>query len=161
MIISNNDKADALAKELTHYKCLDAASAIISSSTKWSVVASFIPLPYLDIASLGVIQVNMIVDLSKLYEQKVSKQAVQGLVAVLFGTLAPAGAAQYALTSSAKFIPGYGSAVSAVTLATFGAAATYAIGKTFVRHFENGGSVENFSVSEIQADLKKEFAKAL
>lgn len=108
MTISTNDQADALANELTHYKRLDAASAIISSSTKWSVVA------------------------------------------VLFGTLAPAGAAHYALTSSAKFIPGYVSAVSAVTLATFGAAATYAIGKVFVRHFENGGTFDNFSATEIR-----------
>ena len=161
MTISTDDKAVALANELTHYKCLDAASAIISSATKWSVVASFIPIPYLDIASLGVIQVNMIVDLSKLYDQRVSKHAVQGVVAVLFGTLAPAGAANYALTTSAKFIPGYGSAVSAVTLATFGAAATYAIGKVFVRHFENGGTFDSFSAAEIQADLKKEFSKAL
>jgi uncharacterized protein (DUF697 family) len=161
MTTSTNDKADALANELTHYKCLDAASAIISSSTKWSVVASLIPIPYLDLASLGVIQVNMIADLSKLYDQKVSKHAVRSVVAVLFGTLAPAGVAQYAVTSSAKFIPGYGSAISAVTLSTFGAAATYAIGKVFVRHFENGGSFENFSAAEVQADLKKEFSKAL
>lgn len=161
MTVSNNAKADALARELTHYKCLDAASEIISSSTKWSVVASLIPIPYLDIASLGVIQANMILDLSRVYDQPVSKRAVQSVVAVLFGTLAPSGAAQYALTASAKFIPGYGSAISAVTLATFGAAATFAIGKIFVRHYENGGTFDDFSATEVQADLKKEFSKAL
>lgn len=161
MIVNDTNQADALAKELTQYKRLDAAGSIIVSATKWSVAASLIPIPFLDMASLGVIQVNMIVDITKLYEQKVSRNAVQGVVSVLFGTLAPFGAAHYAMSSIPKFLPGYGTAVGAVTLATFGAAATYSVGKIFVRHYENGGSFSNFSASAIQADLKKEFSKSL
>ncbi len=159
MTVSINDKAHALATELTSYRRLDAASEIIATSTKWSVVASLIPLPYLDLASLGAIQVNMIIGLSKLYEQKVTKSAAKGIIPVLFGTLAPAGAAQYAMTSSAKFLPGYGTAISALTLATLGSAATYSIGKIFVRHYENGGSFHNFSATAVQAELRKEFSK--
>jgi hypothetical protein len=71
MIVNDTNEADALAKELTQYKRLDAAGSIIVSATKWSVAASLIPIPFLDMASLGVIQVNMIVDITKLYEQKV------------------------------------------------------------------------------------------
>ena len=59
-----------------------------------------------------------------------------------------------------KFMPGMGSAIGTVSLATFGASATYAIGKVFVRHFENGGSFATFSAKDIQEDLKKEFATA-
>ncbi len=159
MIVENTEQADALAKELTHYKRLDAAGLIIASSTKWSVAASLIPIPFLDMASLGLVQVNMIVDITKLYDEKVTRNAVQGVVSVLFGTLAPFGAAHFATSSIPKFLPGYGTALGAITLATFGAAATYSIGKIFVRHYENGGSFSNFSASTVQAELKKEFTK--
>jgi hypothetical protein len=53
-----------------------------------------------------------------------------------------------------------GSAIGAVSLATFGASATCAIGKVFVKHFENGGSISTFSAKDVQEDLKKEFASA-
>jgi hypothetical protein len=40
--------------------------------------------------------------------------------------------------SGAKLVPGWGSAIGAVSLSAIGAAASYAIGKVFVRHFEAG-----------------------
>lgn len=160
MTTTTNDIADVNAEELKKFKRLDAAGEIIASSTKWSIAASLVPIPYLDIAALGAIQVNMIVDLAKLYDQKVSKQTVNGVISVMLGTLVPAGAAQFAVTSSAKLFPGYGTAIGTISLATFGTAATYSIGKVFVRHFESGGTIGNFSTAAVQEDLKKEFAKA-
>lgn len=154
------DVVDETAAELKKFKRLDAAGEIIASSTKWSVAASLIPIPYLDLAALGAIQVNMIVDLANLYDQKVTKQAVQGVISVMLGTLVPAGAAHLAVSSSTKLLPGYGTAIGAVSLATFGTAATYSIGKVFVRHFEKGGTIGNFSTAAVQEDLKKEFASA-
>ncbi len=160
MTITTIDIVDVNADELKKFKRLDAAGEIIASSTKWSIAASLVPIPYLDIAALGAIQVNMIVDLAKLYDQTVTKQAVHGVISVMLGTLVPAGAAQFAVTTSAKLFPGYGTAIGTVTLATFGTAATYSIGKVFVRHFEGGGTIGNFSTAAVQEDLKKEFARA-
>jgi uncharacterized protein (DUF697 family) len=160
MTITTIDIVDVNAEELKKFKRLDAAGEIIASSTKWSIAASLVPIPYLDIAALGAIQVNMIVDLAKLYDHKVTKQAVHGVISVMLGTLVPAGAAQLAVTSSTKLFPGYGTAIGTVSLAAFGTAATYSIGKVFVRHFESGGTIGNFSTAAVQEDLKKEFAKA-
>jgi hypothetical protein len=42
----------------------------------------------------------------------------------------------------------------------FGSAATYAIGKIFVRHFEADGTLASFSAEAVEADLKQEFATA-
>jgi ABC-type branched-subunit amino acid transport system permease subunit len=50
--------------------------------------------------------------------------------------------------------------VGSVGLAAFGSAATYAIGKIFVAHFDQGGTVKSFSAEAIEADLKKAFAAA-
>ena len=154
------DAVEVSADELLQIKRLNAAGEIISSSAKWSVGAALIPIPVLDMAALGAIQANMIVDLANLYNQKISKQAVRGVISVLLGMLVPAGAAQMVVGTSIKMLPGYGTIVGAVSLAAFGSAATYSIGKVFERHFENGGTFANFSATAVQDDLKKEFTQA-
>jgi uncharacterized protein (DUF697 family) len=160
MTVTTIDVVEISSDELRQMKRLEAAGEIIASSTRWSVGAALIPIPMLDMAALGAIQANMIVDLAGVYDQKVTKQAVRGVISVLLGTLVPAGATQMVVSTSSKLVPGYGTVIGAVSLATFGSAATYSIGKVFVRHFEKGGSFVNFSVSAVQEDLKKEFTQA-
>lgn len=139
---------------------LEAAGKLIRSASRWSAGAALVPVPYLDIALLASLQTQLIVNLASLYEQKLSKQAVTGVITLLIGTLAPSGATRLTTSVLSKFIPGVGSALGAVSLATFSASATYAIGKVFVRHFEAGGTLSTFSAKNVQEDLKKEFASA-
>ncbi len=143
-----------------HEARLDAAGKLIANASRWSVVASLIPVPYADLGAIGAIQTSLITNLASLYDQKLTKQAVGGLVSVLLGMLVPAAASRVALGVGMKWIPGAGTAVGTITLAAFGSAATYAIGKVFVRHFERGGTFKSFSAAEAQADLKNEFAAA-
>ncbi len=139
---------------------LDRAAELISSASRWSIAASLVPVPYVDLAALASVQTNLVVNLCNLYEQKVTKQAVSGIISVLLGTLLPVSASQAVTGSSLKFLPGFGSLVGAVSMAAFGSAATYAIGKVFVRHLENGGTLATFSAAEIKEDLKKTFSQA-
>lgn len=160
-----NDSIQVEAAEVLEVKDektvrLEKAGELIASSARWSLAASLIPVPYLDLAAIASVQANLIVDLSALYDQKASKEAVKGVITVLLGTLVPAGATQIAAGALTKLIPGVGSVAGAVTLAAFGSAATYAVGKVFVRHFEQGGTLATFSTEAVQADLKKEFASA-
>lgn len=141
-------------------KRLDDASELIVSAAKWSAAAALVPVPYVDLAALAAVQTKLILDLSDLYGEKPSKQAVNGVVSVLLGTLLPIGASQVAVSVLSKFIPGYGTALGAASMAGFGSTATYAIGRVFVRHFENGGSLTTFSVENVKSELKKEFAAA-
>ena len=137
----------------------DHAARIISSATAWSAASAAIPVPALDLVALGAVQAKMIVDLSRLYGHQASGALAKGLVSVLLGTLLPSGAAGVLLGSGAKLVPGWGSVVGAATLAALGAAASYAIGKIFVRHYEAGGTLGSFSVEAVREDLKAEFAK--
>jgi uncharacterized protein (DUF697 family) len=82
------------------------------------------------------------------------------LISTLLGTLAPSAVSGALVGSSLKLIPFSGSLLGSVSLAAFGSAATYAVGKAFVRHFEGGGTLDNFSVEAIKDDLKKDFSKA-
>jgi len=139
---------------------LARASRIISSTTAWSATAGLIPVPYLDFAALGALQVKMISDLGTLYGQPLKKEAIRSAVSVLLGVLVPGQVAGGIAASSMKFIPAFGTLIGAVSFSAFGAAATYAIGKVFLRHFETGGTLDNFRTELVEEDLKKEFKTA-
>lgn len=139
---------------------LDAASKMISEATKWSAVASVIPVPSLDLVAIGAVQVKLVTDIAKLYGSDFKQESIKALVSALLGTLIPSGASNALAFSAAKSIPGYGTAIGFVSMAAFSSAATYAIGKIFVRHFEHGGTLADFSPEAIKADLKSEFQKA-
>jgi uncharacterized protein (DUF697 family) len=137
---------------------LDRAGEIIATATKWSVAAAFVPVPYLDLAALAGIQTNMVVKLSNAYGETISSESVRGIISVLLGTLLPANLASTTVSATAKFFPGFGSLIGVASLAAFGSAATYAVGKVFVRHFEHGGTVASFKAETVKEDLKAEFA---
>jgi len=135
-------------------------ATIIKTAATWSVASAAIPLPWVDLAALAGVQTKMIIDISDQYGQKASREVVRGAVSVLLGTLIPAGAAGAMLSSGLKMIPGLGSIAGFASLAALGAAATYAIGKTFTKHFEAGGTISSFSAEEVTEDLKEEFSKS-
>lgn len=136
------------------------AEKIISSALGWSAAAGFIPLPVLDVAALAAVQVKMVNKLNALYNQKASGELARGIVSVLLGTLAPVKATEMVLLSGAKTIPVIGTVAGSLSMAAFGTAATYAIGKVFVRHFERGGTIDTLDAGAVKEELKAEFAQA-
>lgn len=139
---------------------LDAASRIISSAVKWSAATSLIPIPVVDLVALGGVQAKMVADLCRQYGHSFSDEAIRGVLSVLIGTILPNGLANYATAAIARGVPGVGVVVSIVTFGGFAGAATYAIGKIFVAHFEGGGTFKSFSPEAVRADLAREFAHA-
>jgi uncharacterized protein (DUF697 family) len=142
--------ADTMSEEAK----IDRAGEIISSSVKWAAAAGAVPVPFLDTVALAVVQAKMLMDLSEVYEQKLSKDAAEGLVSVLLGSLLPTAATGMLVGSTIKYAPVVG------TIAGMGSAATYAVGKVFARHLVKGGTVSNFSADAIKNELKSEFENA-
>jgi uncharacterized protein (DUF697 family) len=136
------------------------AALTISKAVKWSAAATVLPVPFFDLVALGAVQVKMVRDLAKVYGVDDKSETLKGVISALLGTLAPAAMSGGLFGSALKLIPFSGSIVGSVGLAAFGSAATYAIGKVFVAHFERGGTLKSFSAEEVEADLKKEFADA-
>jgi uncharacterized protein (DUF697 family) len=136
------------------------AARVISTAVKWSAAAAIVPVPYIDLLALGAVQVKMVRDLARVYGLEAEGETLKGVISALLGTLAPAAISGGLLGSALKVIPIGGTIVGSVGLAAFGSAATYAIGKIFVAHFDQGGTVKSFSAEAIEADLKKEFAAA-
>lgn len=138
---------------------LDRAAEIISTAAKWSAGAGLIPIPLLDVAALGVIQVRMVRDIGKLYNQSFRDTPIKGTVTVLLGTLLPT-AGTSIVASGIKAMPGVGTLLGIAAFPALGSAATYAMGRVIVRHFEQGGTAAEFTADRVKADLHNEFSGA-
>jgi uncharacterized protein (DUF697 family) len=139
---------------------LNRVGEIVSSAVKWSAAAGLIPFPVLDLVALGAVQTRMLMDLSAVYEISFGKEAANTVVSVLLGTLIPGAAAGAVVGSAMKTMPVVGTLAGIASMAAFGAAATYAVGKVFARHLAGGGKPGDFSAASIADDLKAEFGRA-
>lgn len=116
------------------------AQKIISKHTYIAIGAGLIPIPLVDVAVLSVAQANMISELCDVYRVSYEKSIDKVLLASVAGGALPKLAASFV-----KIVPGAGSLFGGILRAGFSAASTYAIGEVFVRHFEEGGSMQNFN----------------
>lgn len=133
---------------------------LINSASTWAAAATLIPVNGIDMAALAAVEANLIINISAVYGEKLPKYAVSGVISTLLGTLVPMYSAQLTVPFLLKWIP-FGNLVGAATMAGFGAAATYAIGKVFVKHYEEGGTFGTFNASEASSQLKSEFASKI
>jgi uncharacterized protein (DUF697 family) len=133
---------------------------VISTAVKWSAAAAIVPVPVVDLLALTAVQVRMVRDIAKIYGVDWESETLKGVISALLGTLSSAANSGSLLGSAIKVVPVGGTIMGSVGLAAFSSAATFAIGKIFVKHFEKGGTVSSFSAEAVEADLKKEFASA-
>jgi len=140
--------------------------SIIKKHMYWSVAAGMIPIPLVDIAAVSAIQIDMLKSLCDLYKIDYSKDTGKAKVsalttATLSKLLARAGA------SVVKSVPGVGTVVGTVSMAILSGASTYAMGNVFVKHFEAGGTLKDFSsknfkqLYEEKLEEGKELAKKM
>ena len=92
-----------------------------------------------DVATLLGVQVVMIRDIARVYNVDFKEQRVRTLITTLVGDLATVG-----VMSGVKAIPIVGTLVGAWSASITGAAATYALGKVFTAHFDQGGTLLDF-----------------
>ena len=130
----------------------EQAEKMVENHMYWSAGGGIIPVPLLDIAAVTAVQVNMIRQLCDLYGQEFDEGQVKALVTALVGTsFAKLGA------SAIKAIPLIGSLLGSVSMAIVSGATTYAVGHVFVKHFEKGGSLENFVATDFRAYYEELF----
>jgi uncharacterized protein (DUF697 family) len=135
----------------------ERASKLVDRFSLWSGAAGLIPVPLLDIAAVGGVQLNMLRRLSEIYGVPFSDNLGKSVIASLAGAVIPASTATttaIGFGSLVKSVPG-GQMVGALTMPVFSAAATYVIGKVFIQHFATGGTLLDFNPPDY-----KEFIKA-
>jgi uncharacterized protein (DUF697 family) len=145
--------APEAAPEVTPAQRDEMASKLVDRFAVWAGVAGLIPLPVVDVAAVGGLQVQMLRRLSQIYEVPFSENSGKALIAALAGTMIPA-TSGIGAASMLKGIPVLGTIASGFVMPALSAGATYAIGKAFVQHFQSGGTLLDFNPPDYREFIK-------
>ena len=123
-----------------------------------SMGVGLIPLPVVDMVALIGIQLDMIRKIAAEYDIPFRQDLGKSIIATLMGGFLPM-TLGCAVASMIKFIPLIGQTTGAVTMPVMTGAATYAIYKVFVQHFESGGTFLDLDPSKAKSYFSEQFAK--
>ena len=111
------------------------------------------PLPWVGLAALAGLQLNLLRCLAKIYEVEFSTQIGKSAIGALVGSDLSIGVA----LGLAKALPGPGLITSMASGGLLGAASTYALGKVFVQHFESGNTFLTFDPEKVRAYYARQY----
>jgi uncharacterized protein (DUF697 family) len=152
----------SITTEMTDEQRDDAASKLVDRFSLWSGAAGLIPVPLVDIAAVGGVQLQMLRRLSEIYGVPFSDNRGKSIIASLAGSVLPASTATttaMGVSSVLKSIPGVGTVIGALTMPVFSAGATYVIGKVFIQHFASGGTLLDFNPPDYREFIKAQKEK--
>lgn len=135
------------------------ADVIITRHVAVAAGAGLIPMPIVDFAAVTGVQLNMLAQICGVYEQPFSKEAARSIIAALLGGAISGQASALVVGSRMKMIPVAGTVASWLVTPAASAAATYAVGKVFVRHLESGGTLFTFEAKKMKEYMKKAAAE--
>lgn len=135
--------AEAIETTVSTAELKKQADKITTRRTLYAAGAGLIPIPMVDIATLLGVQVIMIRDIARVYNEDFKEQRVRSIITTLVGDLGAVGV-MGTVMSGVKAIPIVGSLLGGFTASITGAAATYALGKVFTQHFDQGGTLLTF-----------------
>ena len=121
-----------------------------------SLVVGLVPVPVVDLAALTGVQIKMLHSLANQYEIPFSHNMVKSLVAPLISSVLTVTTAA-PLASAMKIIPFFGSVSGVISMSVLGGAATYAVGKMFIQHFESGGTFLDFDPETVKTHFQELF----
>ena len=135
-----------------------AAESTVKSYVIASMGLGTLPLPLFDAAALFALQLAMIERLSQRYGRDFSEKAARSTLLALLGGSLSVGLGLGA-ASLLKSVPGVGWALGGLGLPAVAGAATYALGRTYVRHFERGGTVLDLDAEDLRAYYNAQLCK--
>jgi uncharacterized protein (DUF697 family) len=136
------------------------ATKVVERFSFWSGVAGLLPIPFVDLAAVAAVQIQMLRLISQIYDVPFSENRGKALIAGLFGTVIPVSAG-VGMASVVKSIPIAGTAVGALATPALAVAATYAIGKVFIQHFASGGTLLDFEPPNYREFISREMQSHL
>lgn len=145
--------------ETTRKSLSQQADKIIKNYALRSSLTGFVPIPLLDTVGLISVQRIMLLKLSQLYQVPFKKN----LASISLSTLTNGITTKIAtpvVGSLLKLIPGIGTVAGGASVAALSGASTYAVGKVFQQHFENGGTLEDFNPEAAKQHFEEQLVKS-
>jgi len=124
------------------------SNAIVKKYMWWSMGAGLIPIPLVDIATVSGVQLKMLNEISKIYDIRFSENAGKSIISALLGGISADALSRSYITSVIKSIPLIG-IFGSVSMPVYSGAATWAIGKLFIQHFNSGGTFLDFDPKKV------------
>jgi uncharacterized protein (DUF697 family) len=137
-----------------------SAAKVVDRFSFWAGVAGLLPVPFVDLAAVGALQIQMLRLVSRIYDVPFSENRGKALVAGIFGTVIPVSTG-VGMASVVKTIPIAGTAVGALATPALAVAATYAIGRVFIQHFASGGTLLDFEPPNYREFISSEMQSRL
>ena len=132
----------------------ERADKVIENSVIWAMGASLIPIPLADMIAVTVIQADMVRRLAEINGVTANNANIESWLGTLSGGVLSKLGAQ-----ALKLIPGWGSVAGGVGMAVLSGASTYAAGKTFAKHFREGGNLEDFDAEAVKGFYDEQLIK--
>lgn len=146
--LTPNEQRDAKIKSLIkHYAAVSAG-------------LGFIPVPFLDVASVSSAQYAMIRDIAEIYGYESSKERTRVIAGSILGGSLPTVLAAAGGGSLVKSIPFVGTFAGAILVPALASAVTIALGRVFSQHFEAGGTLLDLNAEKLRAHFKAELEAA-
>lgn len=160
----NTEKTDASTEDTVKSRSLTdivdserrvQSNNIVKNYVMVSMTAGMVPIPVFDLVALVATQVKMVHGLAKHYDVPFKKELARSLITSLLSGALGTGAVM-GLASIAKMLPGIGTIMGSVSVPLVGGALTYAVGRVFTQHFEQGGTLLNFDPKKMRGLFKRE-----
>jgi uncharacterized protein (DUF697 family) len=131
------------------------ARKVVERFSLWSGVAGLLPVPIVDLAAIGGVQLQMLRRISTIYDIPFSKNRGKAIMASFAGTMIPASTG-LGVASMIKTVPVAGTAIGVLTTPALSVGATYVIGMAFIEHFASGGTLLDFEPPDYREFVKPE-----
>jgi uncharacterized protein (DUF697 family) len=155
-------KAAAESEETTGCHLEKGRAERLEKLAKNHILASMgvglIPIPLIDLFALMGIQLDMIKKLAAEYDVPFRQDRGKSIITSLVGGFLPASLGG-SIASIIKIVPVIGQTTGAVTMPVISGAATYAIYKVFVQHFEAGGTFLDLDPAKVKSFFSTQFTK--
>lgn len=133
------------------------AEKIIRDNVAWSCAGGLIPVPLFDIAAITAAQLKLVRELSQLYGVPFEDHLGKNVVASLVGSIGSAAIGRGIFCSILKAVPVIGTLGGLISVPIVAGAATYALGRVFVKHFESGGTLLDFKPEPVREFFEAKF----
>ena len=134
------------------------AHRIINKYTWWSMGAGLLPLPLVDMPVILGVRMRMLYMLSKNYHVPFSRDPGKKVISFLLGAVIPVSLTK-TVGRTLQWVPFVGPMIGWMSMPLFTGATTYAIGQSFMMHFESGGTFLDFDPAKVRAFFREEFEK--
>ena len=135
---------------------IDTANTLVNTNVAAGISIGLLPMPLFDIASIMGVQINMLRSLCIHYDISFNQKLGKSLLASLAKGVWPILTVMSA-SSMAKGFLGIGTLLGSAGVSISAGELIYASGQVFIRHFEAGGTLDDFESKQSMEYFKQQF----